>query len=63
MPSAAQHRTLLRLHYRRPAGDYGDYTSTNYADFWGLHTWLGADDPGWTTPRKPVRQDTFGAGL
>ena len=48
------------LHYRRPAGDYGDYTSTNYADFWGLHTWDGADDPGWTTPRKPVRQDTFG---
>jgi len=48
------------LHYRRPAGDYGDYTSSNYADFWGLHTWLGADDPGWTTPRKPVRQDMFG---
>ena len=27
------------LHYHRPDGDYGDYTSTNYADFWGLHTW------------------------
>ncbi len=27
------------LHYRRPAGDYGDYTSTNYHDFWGMHVW------------------------
>ena len=49
------------LHYRRPAGDYGDYNSTNYVDFWGLHTWLGADDPGWTSPRKPAHFDTFGA--
>jgi pullulanase len=48
------------LHYHRPAGDYGDYTSENYADFWGLHTWGGADDPGWTTPRLPVAFDTFG---
>jgi pullulanase-type alpha-1,6-glucosidase len=49
------------LHYHRPAGDYGDVTSTDYNDFWGLHTWDGADDPGWTTPRKPDRFDTFGA--
>jgi pullulanase-type alpha-1,6-glucosidase len=48
------------LHYRRPAGDYGDYSSNNYADFWGLHTWGGATDPGWTTPRKPVSEDLFG---
>jgi pullulanase-type alpha-1,6-glucosidase len=48
------------LHYHRPAGDYGDYASTNYADFWGLHTWGGATDPGWTTPRKPESLDTFG---
>ncbi len=54
-------QNFATLHYRRPAGDYGDYTSTNYNDFWGLHTWLGAADPGWTTPRKPVRFDTFGA--
>ena len=26
-------------HYRRPAGDYGDYNSSDYNDFWGLHTW------------------------
>ena len=54
-------QNFATLHYRRPGGDYGDYTSTNYADFWGLHTWLDADDPGWTTPRKPARFDTFGA--
>ena len=49
-----------RIHYRRPAGDYGDPTSADYADFWGLHTWEGAADPGWTTPRRPVGQDPFG---
>lgn len=40
------------LHYRRPAGDY---------DGWGLHTWGGADDPGWATPRMPTGFDSFGA--
>ncbi len=49
------------LHYHRPDGDYGDYTSQDYNDFWGLHTWADAADPGWTTPRKPVRFDEFGA--
>ncbi|MCC6458018.1 MAG: pullulanase-type alpha-1,6-glucosidase [Caldilineaceae bacterium] len=49
------------LHYRRPAGDYGDYNSTNFADFWGLHTWQAAEDPGWTMPRKPDAFDPFGA--
>ncbi|MCO5186535.1 MAG: pullulanase-type alpha-1,6-glucosidase [Anaerolineae bacterium] len=48
------------LHYRRPAGDYGDYTSSDYNDFWGLHTWGAAADPGWTTPRIPVDEDVFG---
>ncbi|MCX7707767.1 MAG: DUF3372 domain-containing protein, partial [Anaerolineae bacterium] len=48
------------LHYHRPAGDYGDYTSTNYNDFWGLHTWGGAADPGWSTPRKADGRDRFG---
>jgi pullulanase-type alpha-1,6-glucosidase len=56
---------VATLHYRRPAGDYGDYGSDNYEDFWGLHTWGDAADPGWTTPRKPlsdsmVLSDTFG---
>ncbi|MFN2166497.1 MAG: pullulanase-associated domain-containing protein, partial [Anaerolineae bacterium] len=51
---------VATLHYHRADGDYGDPTSDNYNDFWGLHTWGGADDPGWTTPRKPVAQDLFG---
>ncbi|HNS03698.1 MAG TPA: pullulanase-type alpha-1,6-glucosidase, partial [Anaerolineae bacterium] len=51
---------VATIHYRRPAGDYGDYNSANYQDFWGLHTWGGAVDPGWTTPRRPAGQDTFG---
>ncbi|MEA2023050.1 MAG: pullulanase-type alpha-1,6-glucosidase [Actinomycetota bacterium] len=52
---------MATLHYHRPDGDYGDPTSDDYNDFWGLHTWGGADDPGWTTPRKPVDFDVFGA--
>jgi len=48
------------LHYHRDAGDYGDYSSSNYVDFWGLHTWQAAADPGWTTPRKPAGIDLFG---
>ncbi|MEN4041328.1 MAG: pullulanase-type alpha-1,6-glucosidase, partial [Anaerolineaceae bacterium] len=51
---------FVTLHYHRPAGDYGDYTSANYNDFWGLHAWGDAPDPGWTTPHKPVTIDTFG---
>ncbi len=48
------------LHYHRDAGDYGDSGSSNYEDYWGMHTWGGAADPGWTTPRKPEGQDVFG---
>ena len=48
------------LHYHRPAGDYGDSSSSDFMDFWGLHTWDGAADSGWTTPRRPDGQDTFG---
>jgi pullulanase-type alpha-1,6-glucosidase len=51
---------LATLHYHRPDGDYGDYTSNDFNDFWGLHTWGDAADPGWTTPRKPTRFDEFG---
>ena len=40
---AAEKYTIL--HYHRPAGDYGDATSSNYADFWGMHTWNGAASP------------------
>jgi pullulanase-type alpha-1,6-glucosidase len=59
-PTRGAAQNFATLHYHRPAGDYGDYTSDNYVDFWGLHTWGGAADPGWSTPRKPVRADMFG---
>jgi pullulanase-type alpha-1,6-glucosidase len=58
--SRAAAENMAILHYHRPAGDYGDYTSDNSNDFWGLHTWGDADDPGWTTPRKPAGFDNFG---
>lgn len=51
------------LHYRRDADDYGDYTSSNYNDFWGLHSWADAPDPGWTTPHKPAATDKFGVAF
>jgi pullulanase-type alpha-1,6-glucosidase len=59
-PQRGAAENFLTLHYHRPAGDYGDFASSDYHDFWGLHTWQGADDPGWSTPRKPVAQDLFG---
>ena len=34
------------FHYHRPAGDYGDYTSNDFNDFWGLHTWNAAAGSG-----------------
>ncbi|MCL4858898.1 MAG: hypothetical protein KJZ93_05800, partial [Caldilineaceae bacterium] len=43
---------VATIHYHRPASDYGDYSSNNHNDFWGLHTWQAAEDPGWTTPRN-----------
>ena len=50
------------LHYHRPAGDYGDYTSDDFNDFWGMHVWTGADppNPGWTDPGRPSDIDLFG---
>ncbi len=51
---------VATIHYHRCFGDYGDYDSTDYNDFWGLHTWGAAPDPGWTTPRKPAGTDEFG---
>jgi glycosidase len=48
------------IHYHRPTGDYGDYDSDDFADFWGLHAWNAAEDPGWQNPYKPVASDLFG---
>jgi hypothetical protein len=36
---------LAVLHYNRPAGDYGDYASSDFTQFWGLHVWDGRGEP------------------
>jgi hypothetical protein len=58
----AEGEPYATIHYHRPAGDYGDYASSNFADFWGLHTWEDSADPepDWPTPRKPTDEDVFG---
>ncbi|MFC5379386.1 pullulanase-type alpha-1,6-glucosidase [Aquipuribacter nitratireducens] len=53
---------LAVIHYHRPDGDYGDYSSTNFADYWSLYTWTGAANPSpsWQESAKPTRADRFG---
>ncbi len=60
-PSRGAAEGYATIHYRRPAGDYGDPTSADFADFWGLHVWTGAaTETVWTDPLRPVATDTFG---
>ena len=44
----------------RPAGDYGDHTTGNANDFWGLHLWGDAIAPDeatdWTSPEAVPRR-------
>ena len=52
------------VHYNRPAGDYGDHTTGDFNDFWGLHLWGDAIDPAevteWTSPKPFLGEDEFG---
>jgi len=60
-PSRGAAEDFAVIHYRRPAGDYGDPSSSDFNNFWGLHVWAGAvPQPAWTDPLKPVGQDVFG---
>jgi glycosidase len=60
-PSQGAAEGFATIHYRRPAGDYGDPTSTDFNDFWGLHVWTGAaTEPPWTDPLRPMGEDVFG---
>jgi glycosidase len=60
-PSRGAAEDFALIHYRRPAGDYGDPSSGDFNDFWGLHVWTGAvTEPPWTDPVRPVGEDTFG---
>ena len=52
------------IHYNRPAGDYGDHTTGNANDFWGLHLWGDAIDPAEATeldhPKPFLGEDEYG---
>ncbi len=60
-PSRGAAQDFATIHYRRPAGDYGDPTSTDFTQFWGLHVWTGAaTETQWPDPVRPSGSDTFG---
>lgn len=63
--SRVEAQGFVTIHYHRPAGDYGDITSPDFNNFWGLHLWGNAIDPSeitnWTDPRRPDGFDGYGA--
>lgn len=61
-PSQGAAEGYAMIHYHRPDGEYGDWAnaSADFTQFWGLHTFGGAADPGWETPRRPAGEDAFG---
>ena len=60
-PSRGAAEDTAIIHYHRPDGDYGDPTSTDFNDFWGLHVWEGSVDPtGWPDPVRWNDIDIFG---
>jgi hypothetical protein len=52
------------IHYNRPLDDYGDHTTGDFNDFWGLHLWGEAIDAAegtdWTSPKPFLGEDEFG---
>ena len=49
------------IHYNRPNGDYGDHTTGDFNDFWGLHAWGDIDETiVWTSPKPFVGEDEYG---
>ncbi|MGD8586585.1 MAG: alpha-amylase family glycosyl hydrolase, partial [Chloroflexota bacterium] len=61
-PSRGAAENTVVLRYHRADGDYGDYASTDFNDFWGMHVWTGAanPNPSWQEPVRPVGFDIFG---
>jgi pullulanase-type alpha-1,6-glucosidase len=61
-PQRGAAENFATIHYHRPDGDYGDPTSSDFNDFWGLHVWDGAlnPNPGWTDPLRWESLDNFG---
>ena len=52
----------MLIHYHRDDGDYGDPTSPDFNNFWGLHVWDGSAETGvtWQSPVRPIGRDGFG---
>ena len=44
-PSRGAAEDFATIHYHRDDGDYGDNTSPDFNDFWGMHVWDGALNP------------------
>lgn len=61
-PTKAAATNTAVIHYHRADGDYGDPTSNDFNDFWGLHVWNGAanPNPAWQDPVRPAGFDPFG---
>ena len=60
--SQAEAQGFVTVHYHRADGNYGDPTSADFNDFWGMHVWNGAanQSPSWFQPLKPNTMDIFG---
>jgi len=52
------------IHYNRADGDYGDHTTGDYNDYWGLHLFGDAIAPEeateWTSPKPFLGQTEYG---
>ncbi len=49
------------IHYFREDGDYGDHTTGDYNDYWGLHLWDDIDEViEWTNPKPFLGEDEYG---
>ncbi|MGD9093300.1 MAG: pullulanase-associated domain-containing protein, partial [Anaerolineales bacterium] len=61
-PSRGAAENFATIHYHRPDGDYGDNTSSDFNDFWGMHVWTGAlnPNPSWQEPVRWDQLDIFG---
>ena len=60
-PPATGDAKYAVVHYQRADGDYGDQSSDDFNDFWGLHAW-GDIVPvvEWTDPIRFIGEDDYG---
>jgi hypothetical protein len=49
------------IHYNRPDGEYGDHTTGDYNNYWGLHLWGDISETiEWTAPKPFLGEDEYG---